>query len=153
MLVGLYAICVCNWNWKSTQDHFPIEHWSQRSHHCSAPVVEYSAHDWRAATGYSSYLARVGPMASTTPGWSTSLLPTKVPRYPVALLNMPPCQCHHGYCRYLDVDFILIRYICLRQYLIGEWIKNAEKSKFPTLTIESKYCKLSFPKRCTHCYV
>ena len=53
MYVGLYAICVCNWNWKLTQDHFLIKHWSQHTHRCSAPVValeEYSAHDWRAAT-------------------------------------------------------------------------------------------------------
>ena len=42
-----------NWNWKSTQDHYLIKRWSQRTHRCSAPVVgleDYSAHDCRAAT-------------------------------------------------------------------------------------------------------
>ena len=44
MRVGLYAICVWNWNWWLTQYHFLIKHWSQCTHHCSAPVVglEYS---------------------------------------------------------------------------------------------------------------
>ena len=45
MYVGPYAICVLNWNWLITQDHFLIEHWSQRTHRCSARVVgleEYS---------------------------------------------------------------------------------------------------------------
>ena len=45
MYVGSYAICVLNWNWWLTQDHFPIKHCSQRTHRCSARVVgreEYS---------------------------------------------------------------------------------------------------------------
>ena len=45
MYVGSYAICVLNWNWLLTQDHFVIKHWSQRTHRCSARVVgleEYS---------------------------------------------------------------------------------------------------------------
>ena len=45
MYVGPYAICVLNWNWSLTQDHFLITHWSQRTHRCSARVVgleEYS---------------------------------------------------------------------------------------------------------------
>ena len=45
MYVGLYAICVLNWNWWLTQDHFLIKHWSQRTNRCSARVVgleEYS---------------------------------------------------------------------------------------------------------------
>ena len=45
MYVDLYAICVWNWNWWLTQDHFLIKHWSQRTHRCSASVVgpeEYS---------------------------------------------------------------------------------------------------------------
>ena len=45
MLVDLYVICVWNWNWWLTQDHFLIKHWSQRTHRGSAPVVgleEYS---------------------------------------------------------------------------------------------------------------
>ena len=45
MYVGSYAICVLNWNWWLTQDHFLIKHWSQRTHRCSARVVgleEYS---------------------------------------------------------------------------------------------------------------
>ena len=68
MYVGSYAICVLNWNWWLTPDHFLIRHWSQRTHRCSARVVgleEYSAHGWRAATSgtaRSSYLARVGPV-------------------------------------------------------------------------------------------
>ena len=36
MYVGLYAICVWNWNWWLTQDHFLIKHWNQRTHRCSA---------------------------------------------------------------------------------------------------------------------
>ena len=36
MYVGLYAICVWNWNWWFTQDLFLIKHWSQRTHRCSA---------------------------------------------------------------------------------------------------------------------
>ena len=50
--VGLYAIYVCNWNWKLKQDHFLIKHWSKHTDHCPAPVglEEYSAHDRRAAT-------------------------------------------------------------------------------------------------------
>ena len=36
MYVGLYVICVWNWNWWLTQDHFLIKHWSQRTHRCSA---------------------------------------------------------------------------------------------------------------------
>ena len=36
MYVGLYAICVWNWNWWLTQDHFLIKHWSQRTHRYSA---------------------------------------------------------------------------------------------------------------------
>ena len=45
MYVGLYAICVWNWNWWFTRDHFLIKRWSQHKHRCSAPVVgleEYS---------------------------------------------------------------------------------------------------------------
>ena len=45
MYVGLYAICVWNWNWRLTQHHFLMKHWSQRTHRCSAPVLgleEYS---------------------------------------------------------------------------------------------------------------
>ena len=45
MYLGLYAICVLNWNWWLTQDHFLIKHWSQRTYRCSARVVgleEYS---------------------------------------------------------------------------------------------------------------
>ena len=45
MYVGSYAICVLNWNWWLTQDHFLIKHWNQRTHRCSARVVgleEYS---------------------------------------------------------------------------------------------------------------
>ena len=45
MYVGLYAICVWNWNWWLIQDHFLINHCNQRTHRCSAPVVgleEYS---------------------------------------------------------------------------------------------------------------
>ena len=55
MYVGLYAICVWNWNWWLTQDHFLIKHWSQRTHRCSAvrcwPWVVFSSwlasHDLR----------------------------------------------------------------------------------------------------------
>ena len=36
MYVGLYAICVLNWNWWLTQDHFLIKHWSKRTYRCSA---------------------------------------------------------------------------------------------------------------------
>ena len=39
MYVGSYAICVLNWNWWLTQDHFLIKHGSQRTHRCSARVV------------------------------------------------------------------------------------------------------------------
>ena len=45
MYVGPYAICVLNWNWLLTQNHFLIEHWNQHTHCCSARVVgleEYS---------------------------------------------------------------------------------------------------------------
>ena len=34
--MGLYVICVWNWNWWLTQDHFLIKHWSHRTHRCSA---------------------------------------------------------------------------------------------------------------------
>ena len=53
MCVGLYAICMWNWNWKLTQDHALMKHWNKHTHRCSAPIVdleEYSAHDWQAAT-------------------------------------------------------------------------------------------------------
>ena len=43
MYVGSYAICVLNWNWWLTQDHFLIRHWSQRTHRCSARVVGLEA--------------------------------------------------------------------------------------------------------------
>ena len=39
MYVGSYDICVLNWNWWLTQDHFLIKHWSQRTRRCSARVV------------------------------------------------------------------------------------------------------------------
>ena len=35
MYVGLYAIYVWNWDWKLTQDHSLIKHWSQRTLRCS----------------------------------------------------------------------------------------------------------------------
>ena len=53
----IYAICVCNLNWKLIQDHFLIKHWIQHTHRCSAPVVgleEYSTHGWRAETSYNA---------------------------------------------------------------------------------------------------
>ena len=43
MYVGSYAICVFNWNWLLTQDHFLITHWSQHTDHWSARVVGLGA--------------------------------------------------------------------------------------------------------------
>ena len=54
MYVGLYAICVWNWNWWLTQDHFLIKHWSQRSHRCSAPVVGLEEYALRLVSRYST---------------------------------------------------------------------------------------------------
>ena len=36
MFGSLYAICVWNWNWWLTKDHFLIKHWRERTHRCSA---------------------------------------------------------------------------------------------------------------------
>ena len=34
--MGLYAICVSNWNLRLTRDHFLTKHWSPHTHRCSA---------------------------------------------------------------------------------------------------------------------
>ena len=46
MYVGLYAICVYNWNWKLTQHHFLIKHWSQRTDRRSAAIVGLECIQW-----------------------------------------------------------------------------------------------------------
>ena len=54
MCVGFICyLCVQSKLRINTRSLFLIKHWSQRTGHCSAPVVgleEYSAHDWRAAS-------------------------------------------------------------------------------------------------------
>ena len=102
MYVGLHAICVCNWNWKLTQDHFLIKHWSQRTHRCLAPVVgleEYSAHDWRAATS-----VQCAPITWREWGLRTRLYTRKVTQPQLALtecfvsglekMSQWPCWCY-----------------------------------------------------------
>ena len=54
MYVGSYAICVLNWNWWLTQDHFLIKHWSQRTHRCSARVVGLESIHWGLVSRYST---------------------------------------------------------------------------------------------------
>ena len=66
--MGLYAICVWNWHWWLTQDHFLIKHWSQHKHRCSAPVVgleEYS----------------LGLVSSPSKWYSGTLLSPHVPEF------------------------------------------------------------------------
>ena len=54
MYVALYAICVWNWNWWLTQDHFLIKHWNQCTHRCSAPVVGLEGYSLGLVSRYST---------------------------------------------------------------------------------------------------
>ena len=42
MYVGSYAICVLNWNWWLTQDHFLIKHWTPIAAQLGVVGLEYS---------------------------------------------------------------------------------------------------------------
>ena len=89
MCVGLYAICVWNWNWWLTQDHFLIKHWSQCTHRCLAPVVPWP---WGVFIGAGQPLQHgeaglnnsIGPIARNCPKWPSGnhicgpKLPTKL---------------------------------------------------------------------------
>ena len=76
MYVGLYAICVWNWNWWLTQNHFLIKHWSQRTHRCSAVrclpwEVIGAGQPLQHGEVRDTNLAWVRAVAPTTSEWST----------------------------------------------------------------------------------
>ena len=75
MYVGSYAICVLNWNWWLTQDHFLIKHWSQRTHRCSARVVGLEEYLLVLVSRYSTVRSgtliwREWGLWNRRPGWS-----------------------------------------------------------------------------------
>ena len=85
MYVDLYVICVWNWNWWLTQDHFLIKHWSQCSHRCSAPVVGLEDYSLGLVSSYST--AKSGTLIWHE--WGLWFNPRYIKRWPAIFVVKP----------------------------------------------------------------
>ena len=152
MYVGSYAICVLNWNWWLTQDHFLIKLWSQRTHRCSARVVGLEEYSLGLVSRYST--VRSGTLTWREWGLWLAAWPARLPGCAYLLCCCACCRCACGgwwpgyalcwwwlvepWC-VADIEAAMLRFLPLLAFLRA-WFQNACSIFKPPFSFSPHLC-------------